>query len=142
MLANRLRKRAKHLAKWARRTGVSCYRLYDCDIPEVPLVVDWYEGRLHVSAFARENDPQRDDAWLEALAVAAGAALEVAREDVFAKRRGGQPGKRRGEQGDGHAPEPREGRRRCIKGIEGTDGRRTQADRGDAGGHGAEVSLR
>jgi 23S rRNA G2069 N7-methylase RlmK/C1962 C5-methylase RlmI len=92
MFGNRLKKRARHLAKWARRSGVSCYRLYDCDIPEVPLVVDWYEGRLHVSAFARDNDPVRDDAWLEALAVAAGEALGVARADVFAKRRGGQPG--------------------------------------------------
>jgi 23S rRNA G2069 N7-methylase RlmK/C1962 C5-methylase RlmI len=92
MFANRLRKRAKHLARWARRTGASCYRVYDCDIPEVPRVVDWYEGRLHVSAFAREGDPVRDDAWLEALAGAAGEALGVERRDVFAKRRGGQPG--------------------------------------------------
>lgn len=92
MLANRLRKRARHLARWARRTGVSCYRLYDCDIPEVPLVVDWYEGRLHISAYAREGDPTRDDAWLDTLAGAAGEALGVARADVFAKRRGGQPG--------------------------------------------------
>ncbi len=92
MLANRLRKRARHLAKWARRTGVSCYRLYDCDIPELPLVIDWYEGRLHISAYAREGDPARDDAWLDALAATAGEALGVARADVFAKRRGGQPG--------------------------------------------------
>ncbi len=92
MLANRLRKRARHLAKWARRSGVSCYRLYDCDIPELPLVIDWYEGRLHVSAYARAHDRLRDDAWLEAMAAAAAAALGVAREDAFAKRRAGQPG--------------------------------------------------
>src|SRR5262249_18782086 len=55
MLANRLRKRAKHLAKWARREAVSCYRLYDCDIPEVPLTIDQYEAYLHISAYAREG---------------------------------------------------------------------------------------
>ncbi len=92
MLANRLRKRSRHLAKWARRSGVSCYRMYDCDIPEIPLVVDWYEGRLHVSAYARADDALRDDAWLEAMTAAAAAALGVAREDAFAKRRAGQPG--------------------------------------------------
>jgi 23S rRNA G2069 N7-methylase RlmK/C1962 C5-methylase RlmI len=92
MLANRLRKRSRHLAKWARRADVSCYRLYDCDIPEIPLVIDWYEGRLHVSAFARASDPVRDDAWLEAMARAAASALGVAREDTFAKRRAGQAG--------------------------------------------------
>ena len=62
MLANRIRKRARHLAKWARREGVSCYRVYDCDIPELPLSVDVYEGRLHVSLYARSDDPVRDDA--------------------------------------------------------------------------------
>jgi len=92
MLANRLRKRSRHLARWARRTGVSCYRVYDCDIPEIPLVVDWYEGRLHVSAYARAGDPVRDDAWLDEMTAAAASALGVAREDAFAKRRAGQPG--------------------------------------------------
>ena len=92
MLANRLRKRARHLAKWARRDGVSCYRVYDCDIPELPLVGRRYEGRLHVSAYARADDPLRDDAWLERMRLAAAAALEVAREHAFAKRRAGQVG--------------------------------------------------
>ncbi len=92
MLANRLRKRSRHLAKWARRTGTSCYRLYDCDIPEIPLVIDWYEGRLHVSAYARAEDPVRDDAWLDELAAVAASALGVPREDAFANRRAGQPG--------------------------------------------------
>jgi 23S rRNA G2069 N7-methylase RlmK/C1962 C5-methylase RlmI len=92
MLRNRLRKRARHLAKWARREGVTCYRLYDCDIPELPLVVDRYESYLHISVFARPGDPLRDDAWLERMRLAAAQALEVAPERAFAKRRGGQPG--------------------------------------------------
>jgi 23S rRNA G2069 N7-methylase RlmK/C1962 C5-methylase RlmI len=92
MLQNRLRKRAKHLAKWARREQVTCYRLYDCDIPELPLSIDWYEGRLHISAYARERDPVRDDAWLETMRAAAAQALEVPLELAFAKRRAGQLG--------------------------------------------------
>ena len=43
MLGNRLRKVHRHRLKWARREGMSCYRLHDRDIPEVPAVVDWYE---------------------------------------------------------------------------------------------------
>jgi 23S rRNA G2069 N7-methylase RlmK/C1962 C5-methylase RlmI len=92
MLANRLRKRAKHLAKWARREGVTCYRVYDCDIPEVPLVVDRYEAYLHISAYARDDDEKRDDAWLERMRLAAAEALEVAPARAIAKRRAGQPG--------------------------------------------------
>jgi len=42
MLENRLRKRFRHLRKWARRTGTGAFRLYDRDIPEIPLVLDFY----------------------------------------------------------------------------------------------------
>jgi 23S rRNA G2069 N7-methylase RlmK/C1962 C5-methylase RlmI len=35
MFANRVRKNATHLRKWARREGVTCWRVYDRDIPEV-----------------------------------------------------------------------------------------------------------
>jgi len=43
MLANRLRKNLKHLEKWRRREGVSCFRLYDADLPEYALALDLYE---------------------------------------------------------------------------------------------------
>jgi 23S rRNA G2069 N7-methylase RlmK/C1962 C5-methylase RlmI len=92
MLQNRLRKRARHLAKWARREGVGCYRLYDCDIPELPLVVERYERFLHISVYAREGDPVRDEAWLERMRLAAAEALDVPEANAFAKRRAGQRG--------------------------------------------------
>lgn len=43
IFANRLSKKYKILRKWARRERITCYRLYDRDIPEVPLAVDIYE---------------------------------------------------------------------------------------------------
>lgn len=43
LFANRLRKKYKELRKWARKNRVSCYRLYDRDIPEIPVSVDLYE---------------------------------------------------------------------------------------------------
>lgn len=36
----------KHWAKWARRRGITCYRVYDRDIPEYPFVADIYEDHL------------------------------------------------------------------------------------------------
>ncbi len=42
LFSNRILKRYKHLRKWARKNRISCYRLYDRDIPEVPLVCDIY----------------------------------------------------------------------------------------------------
>jgi 23S rRNA (guanine2445-N2)-methyltransferase / 23S rRNA (guanine2069-N7)-methyltransferase len=42
MLANRLRKNQKGLRKWLRAEGISCYRLYDADLPEYALAIDVY----------------------------------------------------------------------------------------------------
>jgi len=41
---NRLIKRSKHLGKWAKRSGVSCYRVYDADLPDYNVAIDIYEN--------------------------------------------------------------------------------------------------
>jgi 23S rRNA G2069 N7-methylase RlmK/C1962 C5-methylase RlmI len=82
MFANRLRKNARHLGKWARRTGVTCWRVYDRDIPEVPITVDTYDGALVVNDY--RIDPG-DLAWLQALADAARDALDA--KEVHVKQR-------------------------------------------------------
>ena len=51
-LANRLRKNMKTLGKWARRNKVSCYRLYDADLPEYAFAVDLYGDQVHVQEYA------------------------------------------------------------------------------------------
>ena len=43
LFANRLRRKCKELRKQMRKNRVSCYRLYDRDIPEVPVSLDLYE---------------------------------------------------------------------------------------------------
>lgn len=43
LLKNRIAKNHKALRKWARKNLVTAYRLYDRDIPEIPLAVDLYE---------------------------------------------------------------------------------------------------
>lgn len=83
MLANRVRKNARHLGKWARREGVTCWRVYDRDIPEMPLTVDTYEGALVVNDYrAFERD---DDDWLDGAVAAIREVL--APSEVFVKRR-------------------------------------------------------
>ena len=56
MLANRIRKRQKHLRKWAKRNDITCYRLYERDIPEYPCIVDWYDGEAVVWLYERTKD--------------------------------------------------------------------------------------
>ncbi len=43
-LSNRLRKNQRALAPWLKREGISCYRLYDADIPEYAVAVDLYDS--------------------------------------------------------------------------------------------------
>ena len=43
LFSNRLKKKYKELRKQMRKNRVSCYRLYDRDIPEVPVSLDLYE---------------------------------------------------------------------------------------------------
>ncbi len=86
---NRLAKRWKHLRAWAKRDGVTCFRVYDRDIPDVPLTVDWYEARA-VSGDRRKLGLLPDDveeAWLDAVLDAAARALGISRDALFVKRR-------------------------------------------------------
>jgi 23S rRNA (guanine2445-N2)-methyltransferase / 23S rRNA (guanine2069-N7)-methyltransferase len=52
MLFNRLQKNQRRLKGWLKKTGVSCYRLYDADIPEYAAAIDIYEQRIYVQEYA------------------------------------------------------------------------------------------
>jgi len=58
MFANRLLKNLKRLRSWAERESVSCYRLYDADMPEYAFAIDRYvsaeggETWLYVQEYA------------------------------------------------------------------------------------------
>lgn len=43
IFSNRLKKKYRLLKKWAQKNRIFCYRLYDKDIPEIPLAIDLYE---------------------------------------------------------------------------------------------------
>ncbi len=104
MLVNRVRKNLKKRRKWAKRKGVTCFRLYDRDIPEVPLIIDVYEDHLHASILPSGHVTESEaeaigGVWLEHVR----AALEISSDRVYLKTRVRQKGasqyKPRGEQG-------------------------------------------
>ncbi|MGN7613122.1 bifunctional 23S rRNA (guanine(2069)-N(7))-methyltransferase RlmK/23S rRNA (guanine(2445)-N(2))-methyltransferase RlmL [Magnetococcales bacterium HHB-1] len=43
MLANRLQKNERHLRRWRKKSQITCYRLYDGDLPEYNLIIDYFE---------------------------------------------------------------------------------------------------
>jgi 23S rRNA (guanine2445-N2)-methyltransferase / 23S rRNA (guanine2069-N7)-methyltransferase len=67
--ANRLRKNLRHLGKWARRSGVTNYRVYDADLLEYAVAVDLYdtgELQVHIQEYAapKSVDPARAEKHL------------------------------------------------------------------------------
>ena len=88
MFANRIGKNLKALAKWAEREAVSCYRIYDADMPEYSFAIDRYAEAdgprvwLHVQEYAAPKtiDPEavqrRRNEALAALPEATGVAAE------------------------------------------------------------------
>jgi len=88
-LANRLRKRQKHLRKWARRSGVTCYRLYERDIPEYPLIVDWYDGEVVLWLYDRTRDetPEEAEAWRIQAHDEIKAGLDLTDAQIYVKAR-------------------------------------------------------
>jgi 23S rRNA (guanine2445-N2)-methyltransferase / 23S rRNA (guanine2069-N7)-methyltransferase len=91
---NRLVKLARHLRRWPTKQGITCYRLYDRDIPEVPLVVDRYEDYLHVAEWERphEHTLAEHGDWIDLMLDTAAETLGVPRDHVFCKRRERQRG--------------------------------------------------
>ncbi|MFT3709739.1 MAG: class I SAM-dependent methyltransferase [Archangium sp.] len=84
---NRLRKNAKQRFAWAKREGVTAFRLYDLDMPEWPFAVDWYGGFAHVMEYPRRKqirDGSIDEARVEVVRATA-AALELAPQKIFTK---------------------------------------------------------
>jgi 23S rRNA (guanine2445-N2)-methyltransferase / 23S rRNA (guanine2069-N7)-methyltransferase len=57
----RIKKNLRRLAGWVKRESISCYRIYDADIPEFNVAVDLYEGSLLVQEYAppKEIDPDK-----------------------------------------------------------------------------------
>ena len=74
--ANRLRKNVAHWRKWARRRGISCFRVYDRDVPQFPFAIDWFEtvsprGEIHLHVQEIDTGWKMSDsdytAWLVAV---------------------------------------------------------------------------
>ncbi len=90
---NRLRKNLRHLQKWAKREQVSCYRLYDKDIPEFPFAIDLYANQVHLQEYARRDiEPIHEIALREAVADATQQVLNVPSEALHWKTRERQRG--------------------------------------------------
>jgi 23S rRNA (cytosine1962-C5)-methyltransferase len=91
---NRLAKNHKHFAKWAKRLGTEAYRIYDRDIPQVPVSVDIYGNRAHIAEFDTgwEQTDEEHAAWVAEVRAATAATLGMSPESIAFKIRRRQRG--------------------------------------------------
>jgi 23S rRNA (cytosine1962-C5)-methyltransferase len=95
MFRNRLTKVWKHIHKQAKRLGVSCYRVYDHDLPEFPLCIEVYGNKLYVAEYKRRHGmaEEEHDNWMEQTLSIAGEVLSVSKENIYLKLRQRKPGR-------------------------------------------------
>jgi 23S rRNA (cytosine1962-C5)-methyltransferase len=89
MFRNRLEKVYKHLSKQAKRQGISCYRIYDHDLPEFPFIIEIYEDKLYVSEYKRKHalSDEEHEEWLEQCRKIISDILQLSEEAIFFRMR-------------------------------------------------------
>lgn len=100
--AARLRKVFKERRKWAGREGITCFRIYDSDLPDYAVAIDWYAGAgearandyLHIAEYAPPSSVDAEKArrrFSDVLAIAP-VVCGIRPDHVFSKRRMRQKG--------------------------------------------------
>lgn len=92
MFANRLEKNLKKLSRWAKQKQITCYRLYDADLPEYAVAIDMYQGEetwINVQEYEppKSIDRHKADQRLAGLLAVIPRVLGVSRKQVFLKIR-------------------------------------------------------
>ncbi len=105
MLANRLQKNKKQLDKWLKANQISCYRLYDADMPEYSAAIDIYTGQIqpgkpekiyaHVQEYAapKSVDEEKAAARFQEITLAVPYVLNIPQSQISYKQRRRNKGK-------------------------------------------------
>lgn len=87
-LKNRLRNTYRHLRKWAKRTQTNAFRIYDREIREYPLAIDFYAGRFCVHYFApSKEDEEAPQELHDEVALALSSLFGAKPKDIFWRTR-------------------------------------------------------
>ena len=96
MAYNRLKKNLNELKPLMEAQGVSCYRIYDADMPEYSAAIDMYEGKwINLQEYAPPATIEKEAAErrLNELVLATERATGIDIENIYIKQRKEQKGK-------------------------------------------------
>ncbi len=93
--SNRLKKNFRKLTKWIKKNDIASYRLYDADMPEYNVAIDWYDGYFHVQEYKAPKtiDEKKAEHRLSIAVETLSATFGVNKRYVFVKTRSKQKGK-------------------------------------------------
>jgi len=89
MFENRFVKVYKHKSKQAKQANVSCYRIYDHDLPEFPFCVELYENKVYLAEYLRRHgmSEEEHDKWLQKCEIIISSILSVPVDKIFLRQR-------------------------------------------------------
>lgn len=89
MFENRLLKVYKHKSKQAKRLHISCYRIYDHDLPEFPFAIELYNDKIYVAEYRRRHnmDDDEHEAWLHRSFETISLVLSLPVENIYSRER-------------------------------------------------------
>lgn len=89
MFKNRLTKVFKHVNKIARKQGVTCYRVYDHDLPEFPFCIEIYEDKIYLAEYKRRHllTEEEHENWLDECLLVIEEIIGIPQENIYIKQR-------------------------------------------------------
>jgi len=89
MFRNRLEKVFRYLSRQAKRSNVSCFRIYDHDLPEFPFCIEKYENKFYVAEYQRRHGLDEDEhsRWLKKSEEVMCQVFGIVPDDIFLKLR-------------------------------------------------------
>ncbi|MDE3235566.1 MAG: class I SAM-dependent methyltransferase [Bacteroidota bacterium] len=89
MFENRLQKVFKHKSKQAKRLNISCWRVYDHDLPEFPFCIELYDNKVYLAEYLRRHGMEEDEheQWLDDCIDIISKLLNVEVENIYVRQR-------------------------------------------------------
>jgi 23S rRNA (cytosine1962-C5)-methyltransferase len=89
MFQNRLTKVFRHLSKLAKRQNISCYRIYDYDLPEFPFCIEMYDDKIYLAEYKKnyELGDNAHELWLQECLSVIINVTEIFAEKIFIRER-------------------------------------------------------
>src|ERR1700689_4324909 len=89
MFHNRLVKVFRHISKQAKRQQISCYRIYDHDLPEFAFCIEIYNDKIYLAEYKRhfEMGEVEHELWIDKCLSVIAEITGISVENIYLRER-------------------------------------------------------